>query len=198
MRTEPYHRGGATPCQVQAICGQTLDAKGNATNVIVPTPPRGSLTSPPTAAPAQPPPTHAQIDAQIDTEMSAACPAGKPPTQYCGESFDQLEKQQEQNELALYLTALLQARTMFAMALGLPTNAPDAVVWGALAARGIQPADAIDWFTGCDSDPNCFRQRMNQALGETDINTRNVRLKMIVGAAVAVAAAAAFFTWRKR
>lgn len=190
--------GGSTPCQVQAVCGQTLDAKGNAVNVAVPTPPRGSITSPPSAKPVQPPPTHAQIDAQIDTQMNAACPANQPPTQYCGESFDQLEKQQEESELAIYLTALLQARTMFTMALGLATNAPDAVVWKALADRGIQPADAIDWFTGCDADLNCFRQRMNQALGETDTNTRNGRSKGLVVAAVAVAAVAAYFTWRKR
>jgi len=190
-----------TGCEVGAQCAAKVDPRTGAVQVIATSaPPPGALTAPPppSATAPQRAPTHYEINADIEARMAQVCPPGAPKAGYCGESLSQMETAQEMGELSVYLNALSQARLWLAMALNLPTTASDAAIWGALSSRGIQPAEAIDWFASCDAGLDCFRARMNAALGETDTLLRDNRAKTLIGVSVLAACAVAFVTWRRR
>jgi hypothetical protein len=177
----------STPGQPLAVCKLKMDASGAMKPIAAQSPPAGAVLVPQTAAAytPQPPPTHAQINAQVDAQIDH------------GESLEHLEAAQELSELGMYLGSLAQARVWMTLGLHIPTNSTDAQVWAALMARGIHPAEALDWFTGCDAGLDCFRQRMNRALGEADERTRNVRSKLLVGAGVLGAVVLAAYTLKR-
>jgi hypothetical protein len=110
-----------------------------------------------------------------------------------GQSLEEVERQTEFIELVAYLKSVTESRLWLSMALGLSDKASDADVMAALASRGISSGEALDWFDGCDFDPNCFRQEMNRALGEASERARDNVAKTAV---VIGAIGAAFLLWR--
>jgi len=178
------------PGEVAATCLKYLDSKGVVQTLLTSPPPAGALTAPPgdaaTGAPV-PPPSHAQIDAAIQQKMAAS-----------GETFEQLEKDQEESELATYMSALSESRVWLTYSLGLPTTASDAAIYSALQQRGISKGEALDWFTGCGARLDCFRERMNAALGRTDEEAIENKTKTSILIGAAIVSAAAFVVWRAR
>jgi hypothetical protein len=174
-------------CTVLARCAQTMDpATGKPQNIPAPAPNRYQLTVPLPASATGPvaPPTHAQIDAAVRSAGVDA--AGK------------ADQTAQLSEFGLYAGALAQARVWLILALGLPTTASDQAIWDALAARGVAPEEALDWFTSCEASADCFRERMNAALGEIETIARDNRAKAFVVVGVVAATAFAFLTWRRR
>jgi len=179
----------STPCQPDAICKWKVDGSGVPRPVVVPKPAADAILAPKTAASnaPQPPPTHAQVDAIVTQKMADE-----------GQSLEHMESVQELQELAIYLGALAQARQWLTLGLHIPAGATDAQVWAALKARDIDPAEALDWFFGCDAGADCFRERMNRALGEAEERARSKRTKLMVGVGAAGAALVAILALRSR
>lgn len=183
-----------TPCQPDAICKWKVDGSGVPRPVVVPKPAADAILAPqaaPLYAP-QPPPTHAQVDALIERRLVAH--RAEDPAH----ALKYMESVQELQELAIYLGALAQARQWLTLALHIPATATDAQVWAALKARDIDPAEALDWFFGCDAGADCFRERMNRALGEAEERARSKRTKLMVGVGAAGAALVAILALRSR
>jgi hypothetical protein len=165
--------GSTEPCQLISICKWLTGPSGVAKAVAADPPPAGAPLGPSAASSstAQPPPTHAELDAAAASDENA----------------------RELTEFATYMAAMTQGRDWLTLALGIPKTAKDDELWRALGARGIAPGEALDWFNGCNADLDCFRQRMNLALGEADQRAEDRRTKLIVGVAVL---GAALFAWR--
>lgn len=181
--------GDSVPCQPIAVCKMTTDSANKIQFVSAAEPPPGTVLSPPPASAAAPvpPPTHAQIAAAARQQVAA------------GESLDDMERTQELNELAAYIGSMVQERAWLDLALNVPQNAADLTVLAALKSRGVEPVEALDWVIGCNGDPDCFRQRMNLALGEADQRAQDNRAKVLVavGALAAVALGVYFFRGRR-
>ncbi len=134
---------------------------------------------------ASPPPTKAEIEKEIQRKMVAS-----------GEGALDQQKKQEFTEIAAYLEALGGARRALTMALGISDKSTDLVIMKALGSFGITSSEVLDWFDGCNLDPNCFREQMNIALGEAKLAMRDNRAKMVVAVA-AVASLGLFVFWRR-
>ena len=171
-------------CTLYAACVRIVDPKTRAQSVVyVPAPPAGTVITPSsdTAVPANAvAPSHAEIDARVAVDPTA-----------------QID-QQSLAEFGSYLSALSQARGVLTMGLGLPAAATDAEVWNALASHGIAPLMAIDWFVGCDADLSCFRQRMNLALGGSEQEMKDGRVKFWTAALALGAVGYAAYLMRRR
>lgn len=113
-----------------------------------------------------------------------------------GEGAADQQKKQEFTEIAAYLEALGGARRALTMALGLSDKSTDLSIMNALGSIGISSSEVLDWFDGCNLDPNCFREQMNIALGEAKLALRDNRAKMFA-ALGAVAALGLFVFWRR-
>lgn len=175
-------------CNVGSFCAATTAANGQTTVTSAAAPttdtrPVVRVTSP---APA-PPPTHAQIEASVQTKMGAS-----------GQTYEAVSALADQSQLKMYLDTLAISRVLLTRALALPSSVTDEQVWAALAARGISPSEAVDWFLGCNADVDCFRTQMNVALGEADVRRDDGRAKLVAGALVAGAVAFTFFVFRGR
>jgi hypothetical protein len=177
------------PPQMLAVCSMKLGADNVWQIVSAPKPAADAVLAPQTAAlyAPQPPPTHAQVDAIVTQKMADE-----------GQSLEHMESVQELQELAIYLGALAQARQWLTLGLHIPAGATDAQVWAALKARDIDPAEALDWFFGCDAGADCFRERMNRALGEAEERALSKRTKLMVGVGAAGAALVAILALRSR
>jgi len=114
------------------------------------------------------PPTRAEVEAEIRRKM--ALPGGG--------GLAEQEGKAEFTELASYLKALGQARLHMVLSLGLPENASEKDIVQALSRLGISAGEALDWFTGCMLDENCFREQMNIAIGEAERRLRDNRAKI--------------------
>lgn len=145
--------------------------------------PRVSVQVPGSSA--SPPPTKAEIEKEIQRKMVAS-----------GEGALDQQKKQEFTEIAAYLEALGGARRALTMALGIPDKSTDVAIMKSLGSIGISSSEVLDWFDGCNLDPNCFREQMNIAIGEAKLATRDNRAKMIA-ALGAVTALGLFVFWRR-
>jgi hypothetical protein len=132
-----------------------------------------------------PPPTKAEVEKEIRRKMIQS-----------GEGAADQQKKQEFTEIAAYLEALGGARRALTMALGLSDKSTDLSIMNALGSIGISSSEVLDWFDGCNLDPNCFREQMNIALGEAKLALRDNRAKMFA-ALGAVAALGLFVFWRR-
>jgi hypothetical protein len=177
--------GSIASCQAQSICRSYVPTPNGKIQFYSAPPPAPSDLSVSVQTPGNvpvPPPTKEDIQAAIQKKMATT-----------GQSLEEVERQTEFIELAAYLKSVAESRLWLGMALGLPEKSTDQDVVRALATRGISSGEALDWFDGCDFDPNCFREEMNRALGESANRARDQIAKTAV---VAVAGLAAFMLWR--
>lgn len=171
-------------CALYAACARNVDPKTRVVSVVyVPAPPAGTVITPGsgTLVPSsEVAPTHAEIEARVAVDPTA-----------------QID-QQALAEFGAYLSALAQARGVLTMGLGLAASATDAEVWSGLSSHGIAPPMAIDWFVGCDADLSCFRQRMNLALGGSEQELADGRVKFWTAALALGAVGYAAYLMRRR
>ncbi len=178
----------ARGCAVSAVCRSTVDRRGRMQIEEASAPAAGDLRpAVTTSGPPAPPPTRAQIEAEVRAKMARQ-----------GETLTSLEQAAELKELAAYMSALGTARLWLTMALELPPNASDQVVFDALGRMGITGEEAIDWFVGCNADAECFRIRMNAALGEADQRRRDHRAAALLGACTLGAGLLVYLALRRR